>query len=283
MNHVCQSKIRVLTVISEDSVSLPHPSDLPLFPRPAGLARVLLVYPDATIEDYVRVVSSDPALAAQVISLANSALNRGLEPVGSVKAAVVRLGIDTTRRATALMAMRAAFTSVADAGLDARELWWHVLGTALLAEAMCPDPEERSTAFTAGLMHDIGRLSLAALSPPRYAVVVRRVQAGVDVGKAERDEFSVTHTTWGEQIGQFWRLPPVLVQSITAHHSAADGVPGAVTRARDVLSGLGFGDGFGLGASPEGGDPDHESPALALIGGRDGLTARLLHFGEPED
>ncbi|MSP22777.1 MAG: HDOD domain-containing protein [Dehalococcoidia bacterium] len=145
---------------------LPHPSGLLLFQRPAGLARVLLVYPDATIDDYERVTSSDLALSAQVISLANSALNRGLEPVSSVRAAVIRLRIDTTRRATALM-------------------------------AMCPDPDLAPTAFAAGLLHDIGRLSLATVSPPRYSAVVRRVQAGADVLTAEREQFGVINTTWG--------------------------------------------------------------------------------------
>jgi HD-like signal output (HDOD) protein len=263
-------------------VSLPHPSDLPLFPKPAGLSRVLLVYPDATIEDYVRVVSTDPALAAQVISLANSALNRGLEPVTSVRAAVVRLGTDTTRRAVALMAMRSAFGSVGDAGLDAKEFWWHLLGTALLAEAMCADPEVGHIAFTAGLLHDVGRLSLAASSPPHYRAVVRHVHNGMSPAEAERREFSVTHTSWGEQVGQFWRLPPVLTQAIAGHHDSSEGVAGAVARARDVLASLGFGDGFGTG-SDEVSPLAVQSPALTLIGGPEGLAARLLHFGEPEN
>jgi putative nucleotidyltransferase with HDIG domain len=265
-------------------VALPLPSDIPLFPRPAKLSQLLLVYPDASLEDYVRVVNSDPALMAQVISLANSAANRGLSEVRSAHEAIVRLGTDTTRRAISLMVMRGAFGSLEDSGLAVDDLWWHLLGTGLLAESMCTEPAQAPVAFAAGLLHDIGRLSLAAMNPTRYRAVVIRVQNGEDVERAERKEMGAAHIHWGEQVAQHWRLSPEIIEAIAHHHDGTNGVSGLVTRARELLTGLGFGDGLTRGGPGIGALVDADAnPAIQIFGGREGLMARLAHFGEPDD
>jgi HD-like signal output (HDOD) protein len=262
-------------------MGLPVPSDIPLFPRPAKLSQLLLVYPDASLQDYVRVVNSDPALVGQVISLANSAANRGMSMVTSAHDAIVRLGTDTTRRAISLMVMRGAFGSLDESGLAVDELWWHMLGTGLLAEAMCTDPAEAPTAFAAGLLHDIGRLSLAAMNPASYRVVVQRVHGGEEPERAERKELGAAHVHWGEQIAAHWRLSDPLTEAIAHHHDGTEGIAGLVTKARELLTGLGFGDGLVPGAlSLSTSANSAVDPAVELVGGREGLLARLAHFGE---
>ena len=85
----------------------------------------------------------------------------------------MRVGLDSSREVISATLLNSEFDRLESAGLDVHELWRHLLAIGILAEALVEAEEQRTAAFVAGLLHDIGRLSLATQNPARYKQVVR--------------------------------------------------------------------------------------------------------------
>ena len=260
---------------------MPLPRDLPMLPAPRVRALMVLWNPDATLDHFMAVVQSDPALTAAMLRAANSAVSASIRRVTRAQDAIVRLGHEQTRRIISAAIARSQFDDIEASWIDAREMWRHVLAVALLAEAGTETPEDRASAFSAGLLHDLGRLSLATTNPGRYARVIEMVRAGADVMAAEREALGVTHQSWGERVAQRWALPEAITEAVARHHDVkAPGVGGLIAQAREISWALGIGDGV---SSPELTLPDLEDdlPApLRVLGGADGLHERIGWYRE---
>ena len=240
----------------------------------------MLWNPEARLEHFVSVVEGDPALTAAVLRAANSALSAPIEPIANAHEAILRVGLETARQVMSAALLSSAFDRFDDAGLDVQDLWRHLLATALLAELLASD-EDRNMAFVAGLLHDIGRLSMAAQNPARYRQVVELVRHGIAPEDAERRRYGLTHRSWGARLCETWRLPEPTIAVASDHHEPdAGGLAGVVYQARELAWSLGYGDGVVRPGEDElAGDPP-ESPALEAIGGRAGLGARIRWYRE---
>ena len=82
------------------------------------------------------------------------------------------------------------------------------------------DGAAHSAGFTAGLMHDIGRIAMAQIDPDRYRKVAGRVRSGVEAIEAERDIFGSDHCEWGADVARAWAVPEDIVGAIGGHHGA---------------------------------------------------------------
>ena len=133
-------------------------SNIPALPIAHGRALALLAQRDVEIARLAEVIESDPALTAAVLRAANSAISSPAQWITTAREAVVRIGLDTTFNIVSGMIVNSAFGDLQRAGLDAGELWRHLIATALLADAAASAAGERTEAFTAGLLHDVGRL-----------------------------------------------------------------------------------------------------------------------------
>ncbi|MDA0256555.1 MAG: HDOD domain-containing protein, partial [Chloroflexi bacterium] len=140
---------------------------------------------------------------------ANSAASAPINRVTTAERAVMRIGLRGTRNIVASAVLHSSFGDLERAGIDLDELWRHLLGCALVADRVL-QPRERSAGFTAGLLHDVGRLSLAQSAPDRYASVVAQVRAGADPREAERAAFGEDHEERGAAITAAWALPEEL-------------------------------------------------------------------------
>jgi putative nucleotidyltransferase with HDIG domain len=110
-------------------------------------------------------------------------------------------------------------------------------------------PGEHSEAFTAGLLHDIGRLAMATQDPDRYSIVVAMARSGIDTITAERKVFGLGHVEWGGAVAREWQFPEDVTLAITDHHQGVAGrLSVAVSVARRAAASLGIGDGV---AGPE--------------------------------
>jgi len=258
---------------------LPMPRDLPVLPAPRVRALLLMWNPDATLEHFVSVAQGDPALTAAVLRGANSASSAPIERVTRAQDAIVRLGFDRTKHIISAAVTRSQFDDIENSWIDAKEMWRHLVAVGLLAEAATETAEERVAAFTGGLLHDLGRLSLAATNPGRYSRTVEMVRAGIDVMDAERQMMGVTHTTWGERVARHWGLPEPIVAAVANHHGAdAGGLAARLVEARRISWRLGIGDGV---ATPSLGElaADDDMPApLRVLGGIDGLMERIRWY-----
>ncbi len=84
----------------------------------------------------------------------------------------------------------------------------------VLAEGGTPELAEE--AFTAGILHDVGKLVFAQCCPDRYGTI----ETGADSHRAERSAFDATHTEVGAYLLGLWGLPDALVEAVAGHHNA---------------------------------------------------------------
>lgn len=260
---------------------LSAPKELPVLPGPNARAFVLLWNPDASIKDFTAIVEGDPGLTASVLRAANSSYSAPLQTIQRASEAIIRIGLDQVRSITLAATMRARFDRLSESGIDGDELWRHLLATGLMTESLLANGPDRELAFTAGLLHDIGRLALASQNPHRYSQVVELSRHGLDTVTAERQLFSTTHSSWGQQVSEAWRLPPAITEVVGGHHHPTPaGLTRAVFVARELAWRLGIGDGV---RQPDDAEPEDCPPLDAVLepfGGPDGFFARIKWFKE---
>ena len=180
-------------------------------------------------EDEVRfkeiseLIRTDAAVAAEVLRMANSPLLGAWGQIDSVLHAVVVLGLERLKGLIVTAALRNYLSPALEAPALLR-CWRHNLACGILCEALAgtyflpKDP-----CYTAGLLHDMGRLALLAAYPSDYAGTLdlaERYQA--DVRQWERGVFGLDHCEAGEWLAREWGLPEEFVAIIGLHHEAPE-------------------------------------------------------------
>ena len=193
---------------------------LPQF-RPVALKLLKLVSnDDVDFNAVARLLSSDPAFSAEVMALDNSPLYGTSVPATSLTRAIVVLGLDRTRALALTVAMQ-AFIGNVQVTPELQNCWRHSVASALVAEELAPlYALSRDHGYTAGLMHDIGRLGLLKAYPKPYGLLLADAYDSCpQVLEAERRVFQVDHCQSGFWLTRSWGFPEEL-QSIAAHHHA---------------------------------------------------------------
>lgn len=263
------------------------PVDLPTMPTPRARGMVLMWNPEAGLRDFLAVIEGDPGLTAGVLRAANSAHSAPVEQVSTARNAIVRIGLEAARGITIAALTRAEFERLDESGLDPDQVWHWLLAIGLLAESFAMHdglaPEECQAAFTAGLLHQVGRLSYASRAPARYQQVVDLVRAGHSPLAAEQQVLGADSAHLTTQIAQDWALPsPLLEAVVTAEGDPPSALALLLTEAAGVATALGFSDGFPreLLDEPSTALPaDHPRTATVdAIGGADGVRERVNWF-----
>ena len=194
---------------------------LPCLPsEPTVLAdlRAATQDPETTIDELGAICERDPALAAKVLQIANTAHFRGGdEPTSAIRIAVAQLGIDVmTSLATSTMV---ALPSNPVCAAMIGELQRRAVDAAQRARQSIADPARADEAYTAGLLHDIGRLVLAHAMGDAYRAVVAETDAtGEPLWECEQRLLGVTHQAIGAHLLGIWALPHELVEACERHH-----------------------------------------------------------------
>jgi len=173
--------------------------------------------PRTGLADLARIVSRDPAVAAKVLQVVNSAFFGLREPVGSIQQAVAYLGSELLK---ALVLTTGIFGSLSGLKLDEFSLdHFQMLAflCARLARRLAPDRRRGEEAFTAALLHNVGQLVLARAYPHRYAEVLKSLP-GLPLCEAEAGVFGLTHAEVGAYVLGAWGLPLDLVEAVAYHH-----------------------------------------------------------------
>lgn len=251
--------------------------EIPTLPVARMRAMSLVANPDPAYDDLAKMVDTDPALTAALLRAANSAISAPRDRVRTAHMAMVRVGVKEARRIIMGVALSDSFQGLHRSGVDESELWRHLIGTAVLADTIAWGEVRHAEAFTAGLLHDVGRLVLAAGEPVRYAQVVDLARSGVPAVEAEVSVFGVDHIEWGYHLAQEWGFPEEIADAIADHHAGSQrGISWAIARAREVAAGLGIGDGL-IDPSPL--DPDSEAAMLPVVDDLGGPAAVLQRVG----
>jgi len=182
--------------------------------------------PDVSVHDVARIVAKDPGMTAKILQLVNSAIFPIRHSISSIERAVPFLGIETTRTLVLSLQVFKSFDSPRLKRLRLGGLWNHSLMTGALARRIAQEETDEmeliQDAFTAGMLHDLGKLVLAACEPGRYADVIQaaRKQA-IPEPQAEREVLGVDHAQVGAYLAALWGLPRSIVETLGFHHRPA--------------------------------------------------------------
>jgi HD-like signal output (HDOD) protein len=176
-------------------------------------------------------VEEDPPLAARLLRVANSPFYGARRGVTRVGQAVMTIGLDETLSILNYYLLRRAFEKIPDLphfSLD--EFWRHSLAVGTVARLLGQPKYLVSTLpgelYTAGLLHDIGKLILAIHMADRYADCLNHAwDVGLPLHEAERQVFGLNHAMLGGQLLDNWNLPPIILDGVAFHHDPESADP----------------------------------------------------------
>jgi putative nucleotidyltransferase with HDIG domain len=181
-------------------------------PLPAIAVRVMQVAhdPRSSAADLAIVVQADPGLSARVLRIANSAAYRRLVPITSIQHALVVLGFVEARNVAVSSALASAYAPSAPGALFRMDAFWrHSLAVAFqgskLARAFQVD---QASVFTAGILHDIGRLAMFYADPAGLdQTVAQAIAHDLPLEEAERELLGYDASELGGMLAEKWNLP----------------------------------------------------------------------------
>ncbi len=219
------SLVALLGRINAASPSLP--------PRPEVVAEIMTLMQDprADSKRLARLVHGDPALAAQVLRVANSPAWRGRARIVTLQQAVARLGMGALQEIVLSAAIAGVYQVKGHEDL-ASSVWRHAIGTALFAKATARLKRRNvESAFIGGLLHSVGRP--VALWELVRQIKKRRLNA---TPVAVRTAVDLGHERVGIALASSWKLPDV-VKSVITHVSDPDRCTDHVSAVRTVAFG----------------------------------------------
>jgi len=177
--------------------------------------------PYADISEFAQLVAQDPALTTRLLKLVNSAYFGCSGRVDTISRAVNLVGIAELRNITLAMAALEVFGGFEHEHFDLLGYWRHSVYTALTARCLARRAGvlHAERLFTAGLLHDIGRLLIFNLLPESAARIRQRTDQGMDTCEAERAELGFDHAEAGSALLELWRLPKELCVTVALHHA----------------------------------------------------------------
>jgi HD-like signal output (HDOD) protein/CheY-like chemotaxis protein len=178
---------------------------------------------DASAESVAEVIARDPAATARVLQVVNSAAFALAQKVSDPAQAVLLLGLDTVKSLVLCLQVFNRVERAKNAGFSLEQLWDHSSTVAKYARDIALhqslDPRMGNDAFTAGLLHDVGRIVLASNMAKEYgAVVVAARQKSCPLHEEELVQLGVTHAQVGAYLLGLWGMPASLVEAAALHH-----------------------------------------------------------------
>ena len=182
---------------------------------------------DVDISVLAKKVSYDQALTAKTLRLANSSLYGLQVKVTTIQQAITYLGFQTTRNLITAAAVTGCFAEGHCPGFDHKAFWRHSIATAACAKVLARQMRfNQDYAFTAGLLHDIGRLVLVSCFPNQYSeTIAYRDQHDCYLLEAERAVLGVDHVDAGMALAEHWNFSDTMRLAIGGHHDPE--APGA--------------------------------------------------------
>ena len=186
-------------------------------------ARGVIANPDSSFEELAALIERDQALAVSVLKIANSAYYRRVNAAASIKEAAVVLGFKTLDELLTIACVSSHLNKrLKGYDIKADSVWWHSLASASGAKmiAQRTEPSSENEAFTAGLIHDVGKLVLDRYiyeQKDKFLELMSDDEANLyDVEKAI---LGFDHAEIAEKICKNWNFPKKITTAIRYHHN----------------------------------------------------------------
>ncbi|HUS59399.1 MAG TPA: HDOD domain-containing protein [Planctomycetota bacterium] len=198
--------------------------NLPTMPQLARQIAILVEDPQSSAAQVGDAIKRDPASAARILRIVNSAYYGVSTNIRTVQQAVSMLGFKVIRSIAVSTSLPSAFKGLVNCNAFSQEKFWkHSLLTACLCKSISKkcsgiDPEE---AFDLGLLHDIGKLVMACYAAEYVASIVSTARINAcSFDRAEREVLNTTHGEMGAWLAGRWNFPETLITEIRLHHDA---------------------------------------------------------------
>lgn len=228
-------------------------TDLPTLPKAALQVMRETDRPHSSAASVASLIGQDQAITARVLRLANSAYFGLSRQVGDLQEAVVILGMRNIRNLV-IVASTFPWLSRPLKGykLGPKQMWTHSFCVAVASRELAlktrkADPD---IAFTAGLLHNIGKVALSIwLENKVEAMMGLAMRDNLTFDQMERKVLGFNHADVGASLADQWNLPKVFVDAIAYHHSPNDAQqPNAIADYVHVGDYMTMSVGLGLGA-----------------------------------
>ncbi|MDJ0762258.1 MAG: HDOD domain-containing protein [Myxococcota bacterium] len=188
----------------------------PLLPEVALSLSEMANQRDVSIREVENAVSRDPAVAARVVSVANSAFYSRGTPIRSLRSAITRLGLAEIRDVAFQVVAQTRIFRVRGYGDHMRRLFSAAQAAGLIARKTCQMLRfESEMAYLCGLLHDMGEAIILSV----IAEAQREKRAALPELTTLRPVLDLLHATAGARVCSKWGLPELITDAVRHHHS----------------------------------------------------------------
>jgi HD-like signal output (HDOD) protein len=207
----CETAEEMLEKAEVETAQLGALAKLPACGPVAVRLKHLFDRDDVEICAIAELVSSDVALASELLALANSPLFALQTSIGDLQHAITVLGTERTKALATVLAVRSMLNNAPRTTI-LRRIWRHGLATAVIAKELAPSYGlSKNLALVAGIIHGLGRLALLAANPQEYAPLATPTHENTEsVLEAERKQFGLDHCQAGQLLSESWHFPKEL-------------------------------------------------------------------------
>jgi putative nucleotidyltransferase with HDIG domain len=236
-------------------------NNLPAFPATVHRVSEVISDPDFSVDDLVNTIKYDQSITANILRMCNSPYFGIRYKVSSLREAVVYLGRESILRVVYVAGTSRYYKKVKGYYWGAAKLWEHSVGVALMSQILAKKIYDRedSGLFTAGLLHDIGKVVLGEFVYESFQEIMDLVSnQGYSFLEAEKEVIGTNHAELGGEIASSWNFPKEIRDAITYHHR-----PDLMERGNDNIPWLIY-------------LADQACMMMGIGGGADGLAYRGL-------
>ncbi len=202
---------------------------VPSLPSVVIKLRKYLNNPDVSFEELAQVIQVDPGLTANILQLANSAYFGWSQTIKTVKEAITRLGTNRIFQMVLCMSVAPLVRKpIRGYDTDAEGLWNHSISVAICAEqmALTLGLEDMEAAFTAGLLHDMGKVVMGTFVEIDDEPIKEIMRTdGLSFNDAEKMVMGIDHAEVAGELLKAWNLPADVVEAACCHHCPSKASP----------------------------------------------------------
>ena len=178
--------------------------------------------PNSSLQKIGQIISKDVGMTAKILQLVNSAFFGLPRHVSSPVHAVNYLGLDIIKALVISVQIFSKFDQIELKDFSVESLWNHSVSVGAFVKyiSKVENTEKKSAdnAYIAALLHDCGKLVLAAKLPEQYKLVLSKTKEGMILTDAELEIFNTTHAEVGAYLMGLWGLPNDIIEALAFHH-----------------------------------------------------------------
>jgi len=196
--------------------------NLPPMPDILHKARAIIANPNSSFKDLEKLIINDQAFAVKILKIANSSYYGRVKKVSSIQDATVTIGMNNLSELITIASASSLFKkALLGYELQAQALWRHSIGVAFGAKIIAGRkyPALANDAYSAGLIHDVGKLILDEYVYERKEAFQEFMYDGQETFlEAEKEILGFEHAEIAAKVCKKWNFPKSITVAIRYHH-----------------------------------------------------------------